>query len=261
VAEQQFRASPLHGEGAGSFHEAWEQNRPIPSYVLDAHSLYAEILGELGAIGFALILGLVVLAAVVIVQGLRRATEAQRPTVAALSAALLAFGIALGVDWMWELTVVAVVGIAILTLLASARPVSGGSSWKAPLQWRAAVVATALVAAVVSVIPLLAFEQLEASHAAVRRGAFDDALSAARAARDLEPWAAAPYLQLALVEEEAGKLRAARAWLDEAQERDPRNAGLWLIAARLDTKSGRIAAARFDLARAKQLNPFLRLPS
>jgi O-antigen ligase len=260
VAGEQFRSSPLHGDGAGSFHEAWEQNRPIGSYVLDAHSLYLEVLGELGVVGFALILGLVIVAGVVIVQSLRRATQAQRPTVAALSAALVAFGIALGVDWMWELTVVAVVGIAILTLLATARPASR-SSWRPPVQWRAAVVATALVAAVVSAIPLLASERIEASQAAVRGGEVDDALSAARAARDLEPWAAAPYLQLALVEEEAGRLRAARAWLAEAQERDPRNAGLWLVAARLDTKSGRIDAARMDLRRARKLNPLLRLPT
>jgi tetratricopeptide (TPR) repeat protein len=122
-------------------------------------------------------------------------------------------------------------------------------------------VATALVAAIVAAIPLLASERIEASQAAVRRGAADDALSAARAARDLEPWAAAPYLQLALVEEEAGRLRAARAWLAEAHERDPRNAALWLVAARIDTKSGKIEEARKDLGRARKLNPMLRLPT
>jgi O-antigen ligase len=260
VAVGQFREAPLRGAGAGSFHEAWEQKRPISSYVLDAHSLYVEALGELGVVGLGMIAGLVILAGAVIVQTSRRAQESQRPTIASLSAVVLGFGVALGVDWMWELTAVAVVGVAVLTLLACLSP-NGGRSWSVPIRWRLAAVAAAVMAIAVAVIPLLASTRLEASQAAVRRGATDEALSEARAARDLQPWAAAPYLQLALIEEQSGRLRAARAWLSEAQERDPRNAALWLIAARLHTKSGLLQAARSDLARARRLNPFLRLPS
>lgn len=260
VAGEQFRAEPLHGEGAGSFHEAWEQDRPINSYVLDAHSLYVEVLGELGLVGLALVLGLVIAAVGAIAQSLRHANESQRPTIAALSGVLVAFGFALAVDWMWELTVVTTVGIAVLALLASTKPTSG-SAWTARIGGRVAVVATALAAVIVALPPLLASARLEASQAAVRQGSIASASSEARAARDLQPWAASPYLQLALIEEEAGRLRAARVWLSEALERDPRNASLWVIAARLDTKSGRVQDARFALARARQLNPLLRLPS
>ena len=259
VAAAQFREELLHGEGAGSFHEAWEQDRPIGSYVLDAHSLYVEVLGELGLVGFALVCALVLAAVGVIVQSLRRAKGTQRPTIAALSGVLVAFGFALAVDWMWELTVVTTVGMAVLALLASAT--TSRSTGTTPIEWRVAVVATALAAVVVTLPPLLASNRLEASQAAARKGSFGSALSEARAARDLQPWAASPYLQLALIEEGAGRLRPARVWLAEALERDPRNATLWVIAARLDTKSGRIEDARLALARARQLNPFLRLPS
>jgi Tfp pilus assembly protein PilF len=107
----------------------------------------------------------------------------------------------------------------------------------------------------ISAIPWLAELKIGASQAAVRRGDGAAAAAAALAARNLEPWASSPYLQLALVSEQAGSLRAARTWMDRALARDPGDWRLWLVAARIDTKLGRSEHARRELARAIQLNP------
>ena len=47
------RDEPLHGTGAGSFEAHWLRERPISFYARDAHNLYLETLGELGALGLA----------------------------------------------------------------------------------------------------------------------------------------------------------------------------------------------------------------
>jgi Tfp pilus assembly protein PilF len=97
--------------------------------------------------------------------------------------------------------------------------------------------------------------QLHASAAAVQRNDGDAALRHAIDAKNLEPWAASPYLQLALVEEQLGNLRAGRRWIEKAIRRSPVDWRLWLVAARIETKTDDLAAARRSLRRARALNP------
>ncbi len=54
VAVQTFRGSPLEGEGAGTYQNVWVRERPITLTVRDAHSLYVEVLAELGLVGLAI---------------------------------------------------------------------------------------------------------------------------------------------------------------------------------------------------------------
>ena len=107
------KTHPVLGGGAGSFREYWEEHRDVYVISIDAHSLYPETLGELGLIGFALVVGAL---GVGLVAGIRRARSspgrgAEGP---ALAATFAAFVVALGVDWMWELTAVAIVGFVVL---------------------------------------------------------------------------------------------------------------------------------------------------
>ena len=81
------------------------------------------------------------------------------------------------------------------------------------------------------------------------------ALSAADEAHTLEPWAASPYLQLALLEEQSGDLRRLAARIGQAIDRDRSDWRLWLVSARIDVKAGFIGEARRSLARARALNP------
>jgi len=85
-----------------------------------------------------------------------------------------------------------------------------------------------------------------------------DLKAAGQAAHDaitIEPWAAGPRLQLALVEELGGNLRAANREISEAIDRAPDNWQLWFVRTRLDVKSGNVDGARRALERARELNP------
>ena len=118
-----------------------------------------------------------------------------------------------------------------------------------------AAVLIAWVLVFAQAIPLLAQRELSKSQAASARGDVSGALDAARSARDIQPWGATPYLQLALVSEQMGALRPAETWIEKAIARDSEDWRLWLVAARLETKLGRVAAAERSLDRAVELNP------
>jgi Tfp pilus assembly protein PilF len=98
--------------------------------------------------------------------------------------------------------------------------------------------------------------KLRDSQAAAAHRDATTAQSDAVDAHDLEPWAATPYLQLALIYEQAGDLAAATRAIDAATERDPENSQLWLVSARIATKRGEIASALKSYNRARRLDPF-----
>src|SRR5581483_8652730 len=55
-AINEYQSAPVAGTGAGTFEFWWQQHRTQAAQVVDAHSLYAETLGELGIVGLALLL-------------------------------------------------------------------------------------------------------------------------------------------------------------------------------------------------------------
>jgi Flp pilus assembly protein TadD len=108
-------------------------------------------------------------------------------------------------------------------------------------------------------IPFLASEEVSASQRAAARGDLSQALERARSAEAIQPWAASPRLQIALVHEEAGRVDLARQDIAGAMERSSRDWRLELVASRLAVKAGDIPAARQALARVRALNPRSRL--
>jgi Flp pilus assembly protein TadD len=79
--------------------------------------------------------------------------------------------------------------------------------------------AVAAVAVCGQGISLLTNVLLEQSKRQASRGDLVAAVESANMARKLQPWAASPYFQRGLVQEDAGALRRARNSLDEAIER------------------------------------------
>jgi O-antigen ligase len=230
--------------------------------VRDAHSLYLETLGELGLVGLALLLAFLVSCLVAGARRLRGRTEGERAAVAALLALASAFLFEAGIDWMWELTAVSVIAVLALGLLAgpATEPVYSGLAAaetkrkRRPLL-RIAVAAIAFGLIVAETIPLLANMEVRRSQEAVDRGDLVEALDRAESARSIQPWAATPYLQVALVQELGGQIDEAHASIEHALENDQSDWRLWLVAARIQTKAGDIAAARQSLAKARELNP------
>jgi O-Antigen ligase/Tetratricopeptide repeat len=263
AAVDEFRSAPLAGQGAASYEPWWAQHATFTHFIRNAHSLYLETLAELGVIGLILIGGAFVAGGVIAVRRLIRAGPRERPTIAALTAVFAAFALAAAIDWVWQITAIAAVAIVALALVVGSeverpKPVTvvrerGERSLRFALG--AAALACAWVVICAQAIPWLASIKLSASQAAVRSGDGDDAFNDAADAKRIQPWAASPYLQLALVEEASGHLAAARSWIGEAIERDRENWRLWLVAARLETKAGDIAKAEQTLERAASLNP------
>jgi O-antigen ligase/polysaccharide polymerase Wzy-like membrane protein len=259
-AIDEFDSKPVFGRGAGSYEAWWAQHGSLPAFVQDAHSLYAETLGELGIVGFLLLVGAFLAGLGGAVGRLFRAGEQERVTLAAVTAVFVAFAVAAAVDWMWELTIVSVVAFACLALATGPRatlrerpPIRGGRLGRWGLCAGALVAGGLLICAIA--IPFLSGARLRDSKAAAGRGDLRTAIDAARDARAIEPWSAAPDLQLALLEEQAGNYSSARLWISRAISRDATDWRLWYVRARLETKAGAIRAARRSLARARSLNP------
>jgi hypothetical protein len=253
-AVNEFKSKPLVGHGAGSWEAWWLQHRPISYFTRYAHSLYLQVLGELGAVGLVFLLGAFALIVVGGVGGSRSADAAGFG--AAAAGAFAAFFVGSGVDWMWQMPVVSIVGFALLGLLARL------DSTVAPaLEGRLRVVAAglcaaaALVAIGVEAAPMLGELKVRDSQAAAARGDATAAQNDAVDAHKLEPWAATPYLQLALLYEQAGQIAAANRAIDAATARDPSNWQLWLVASRLQVKGGAVAAAVRSIGRARALDP------
>jgi hypothetical protein len=258
---------PVLGVGAGSFEHWWAEHAPHTQFVRDGHSLYLESLGELGLVGFLLIVALAGVGVGVGALRALRSTGDARVTTSALTGAFVAYAVAAGFDWVWELTAVGVVGVAALALVTGPatetpprlRTAAPGERepWAARRRFGAGlvVVLAAWAIIVAQVIPLLADRELARSREAVERRDLDEGLEAAGTARDIQPWASGPYLQLALVNEQRDELGLAQSWIYEAIDRDEQDWQLWLVAARLETKLGNVDAAERTLRRAVELNP------
>jgi O-antigen ligase/polysaccharide polymerase Wzy-like membrane protein len=276
AAVDEYESRPLVGRGAGSFEAWWAEHASFSYFIRDAHSLYAETLGELGLIGLALLLAVFGGGLGVAAQRLRRQTGDTRSPTVVFAATFVAFMFGAAIDWVWELTVVGVIGVVCLGLLcgpATAVPgrLGGADGTEAmrprvrrPPILRSGFALFCLAVIVAQAIPLLAQSQIRASQEAAARGDGSAALESALAARRFQGWAASPHLQIALVEEQRGNLAPARRAITEAIERDRSDWRSWLVSARLEAKSGHPGRAREQLRQARRLNrrsPLLRAAS
>ncbi len=123
VALEAYRANPIRGRGAGTYALSWTQNRRDTFQVEDAHSLYLEVLGELGAVGLALV---VVVLLLVLGGLLRCARGPDRVVGAALFGAAVAWALHAGIDWDWEMPAVTLWVFAAGGLALSAVPAAEG---------------------------------------------------------------------------------------------------------------------------------------
>jgi hypothetical protein len=266
-----FEDHPVRGIGAGGYEAYWAQHGSLVRPVRDAHSIFIEAMAELGLIGLVLVLGFVGVAAV---SGSRRGPTRSRGGALGAALAMLATGIvSAAIDWTWELPAcfgLVVLAAALVTGPATLGPESAsGAVPQAVDGARARLlrrrpsrfglgVATLLVgwAAIwAGGLLFLTEVKLGDSRAAASAGDLASAAQDARDASTLQPWAAQPRLQLALVQELGNDLHAANRDLGEAIQRAPDNWQFWFVRARLRVKSGNVGAARLALERARRLNP------
>jgi O-Antigen ligase len=247
---------PLTGTGAGTFVYWWDRDAAGAEAVQDAHSVYLQTLGELGIIGLLLYVGFVV---VVLGAGTvlaARAGPGLRSVLAAALAGCFAFFLAAAVDWTWQMPVLPVATLMLAAVLVMA-PTSIAGSESALRRWpvRIALALGALVAIVAIAVPLASTSLIRSSEAAVRSGDLEKALEDARSAENVEPGAATPRLQQALVLELQGNLPAAAEAATEATERESTNWRTWLVLSRVEAERGNAGAALAAYREAKSLNP------
>jgi hypothetical protein len=257
AALHELAAHPLLGGGAGSFAAWWTRHRPFPLASAYAHSLYLQTAAELG------LAGILVLATVVgaVAWGIRRRLAAMdedtRAAAIPLVALVAGFAVAAAVDWMWEIPVVALVAVVALALVVG-RASAAEEPARRPLRRavRFGGAAALLVVALAQTLPFLADARLRASDDDLRRGALGPAYRAALDARTLAPWESSPRLELALLDEQLGRLDDAQAAIDAAIARDPQDWRLPLVAARIALERGDTATWAAERAQALKLDRY-----
>ncbi|HET9163825.1 MAG TPA: O-antigen ligase family protein [Solirubrobacterales bacterium] len=254
-AVEESRTRPLTGTGSGTFEFWWDRNGNRPGTIRDTHSLYMQTLGELGLVGLALLAGF--LLSVVIGGGRAtvRAVRSRRGQLAAAAAGCVAFCVTASFDWMWQIPVLPVATLLLAAVLVSAGP--GAGRRRVSLAWplRVPLAGVALVAIVAIAIPLASATALRQSEADARSGDLPAALGAARTAQRIQPGAASPRLQQALVLEEQGDLRAASLAARAATEREPTNWRTWMVRSRIEAERGLAGPAVRCYRKARSLNP------
>jgi hypothetical protein len=250
-AVDEWRTARLAGKGAGSFAAWWAQHGTVALTAQDAHSVFFQTLGELGLLGFVLVAAVLILGPALGFARFGGLAGQDRLAAAAAASTAAAFAVGAAIDWMWQLPAVALAGV---TALALATAPGGGRPYRVRGGARA-LVAVPLVLIAFELVPLTGGLALDRSTNAARRGDVPAAVTAALRAHAVEPWALAPVVQLALLEESRGRLAAAQTWIDRAREIDDGDWQTRLIAARIETKRGAVEDAKADLAAARRLNP------
>jgi O-antigen ligase len=110
IAWEGFKSAPLVGNGAGMYANRFVQYRHSDDFVHDAHSLYAEVLHELGIVGLLLLLAVILM---VLVRAALRIRGPDRSLYAAAFSALLGWAIHAGIDWDWEMPVITLIFFAL----------------------------------------------------------------------------------------------------------------------------------------------------
>jgi len=216
VALDEFNADPLHGSGAGTFQRTWERARPSQFKVVDAHSLYFEVLSELGWPGM-LFLGLALVTPFAF--ALVRLRGPERHAYAAFVPAGGALLLHAGIDWDWEMPALFVWFFgASGVVLASRR---GASETSPPRLTRVVAGLACLGLAVTPVLVLQSQDALDRSFRAFQRGDCPTAIDAALDSIDALPARAEPFEILGYCDARAHRNDLAMRAMRSARARDP----------------------------------------
>jgi tetratricopeptide (TPR) repeat protein len=263
VAVDSWEEEPVVGHGAGTYRFAWDQLRHIRLKVLNAHSLYLQAFQELGMVGGLLTLAMVATLLWTGFAAWRAASGPRRELHAVLLAACLAFAVGAAIDWFWEIAGIGAIFFlsagalvaARCVQLARARAQSNGTGERRRFGLTVAGLALSWVVALALIGPLLVDREIDSSNAAAADGNIPSAVDHADTARSIEPWAATPYLQLALLAERQGEYGPAVERMNQAIAREEGNWELYYLRARMNHEVGEEAAAKADLEEARRLNP------
>lgn len=255
-----YRASRLHGDGAGTYALRWDSDRMTPFQAEDGHSLYIEVLGELGLVGISLL----AIALLLILGGFARlARGPDRIIGAALLAAGSTWALHAGVDWHWEMPAVtawvfAAGGLALARRVDPSPAPScppGEPRTSRPALRNVARIVAAIGVLLVLLVPLSIQRSqgpLQEAARAWARGDCATVIDRALASRDALGVRPEPYVLIGFCDVRLGQPRLAVRALERAVALDPHNwethYGLALVrgAAGLDPRPQARAAVRLN---------------
>ena len=220
VALEGTDESLLHGSGAGTYANLWALHRDREFTVNDGHSLYLEVLGELGAVGLAL---LAVALGALLWAFARSLGGTQGAAYGAMLAVTSAWLIHAGVDWDWELPAVTL-PVFVLGGLASARKL--GETPLVPGLGQTARAVVAIGVLVLAITPWLVANSeshLRESVAAFKANDCPRAIDEALAANGGVGVRPEPFAVLGYCDVRAGVPRLGVQMLENAVSRDPGN--------------------------------------
>jgi tetratricopeptide (TPR) repeat protein len=162
-----------------------------------------------------------------------------------------------GFDWVWQIPAlpVAFLVLAAAVLAPGIRATPRADGVRGLRILRLGVVALSVACLLAIAVPLATTNAVRKSQAAASRGNAALALRDAQQAARVEPGAASPELQLALVQELQGRARAALLAARRATTDEPRNWIAWLIVSRLEAEAGNPSASLDAFRRSRSLNP------
>lgn len=253
VAIDAFEAHPLLGTGAGTYQLQWAEHRTSSFTVINAHSLYAQVLGELGIVGLLLLLTALVALAVGLA---RRARGDDRAVVGAVIAMTAAWAVHAGIDWDWEMPAVT---LSVFALGGAAIAGSGATGVVPQASWlqrgtpRLVLGLCCLLLAVTPALLGLSQRQLDRASAAFDRNDCNAAIDHGLASISLLGTRPQPYALVGLCDVRLGADQLGVQMLERAVARDPDDWEYHYGLALAQAAAGQDprAAAR----RAKQLNP------
>jgi hypothetical protein len=256
-AGREFESDPLKGTGANTFQLWWTRDADIEAPTLDTHSLYLETLGELGIVGLAILAAFIAVALGGGVARVVRSAAASRAHLAAALAASTVLWTTSIFDWTWKLPIVPIAALLLIAVLLTTGDPNPDPERDPALSWpwRIGIALASLAAIAFIAIPYAGTSLIRQSQNKAREGDLSGALADARSAQNVQPGAATPRLQEALILEEEGQLQAAALAARAATAREPTNWRTWLVLSRLEAQLGNAPPAVRDYRRARSLNP------
>ncbi len=264
------------GVGALGYATARTRYTQRPQITSHAHSYLVQTFADLGLLGLAVSLALLlawVRAAVAAIGPLRTARrgradgpgpdrDGERDGLVTLAIVVLAFGVSSAADWTWFFP-----GVTVPALLAAGwlagrgrpderaeRPAHRPALSRRP-GTGAAITLIAALALGASWLIWQPLRSAQAANAAVAATDSATAFSDARDARAADPLALQPLLVLSALDRDVGDLAGARRELLTAVDLQPENANSWLALGSFDLTEGHPRRALLSLTRAYALDP------
>lgn len=258
VAIDEFKRHTLHGSGAGTYPNSWALHRSPPpgprtraEEVRDAHSLYAEVLGELGLVGLVLLLTTLL---TILVGIARRIGDADRALYSTIFAAIVAWAVAAGFDWHWEMPVVTLWVFALGgAAIAAARDRRPATRFLGMLPRSVIAVACLIVLVFGPLRLMISDNNLQSARTAYQALRCSEVSVAAQQSLDAVSYRVEPRQFAAGCELSDGSVKDAISTLRTAVEDDPDNWRLHYSLAIARARAGQ--DPRRAIRRARQLNP------